>query len=120
MPVDDGEIPMTVIDMQNLSRHPPRATEDDCISEMEKCSLKDNESCHCLWEMMRAVHGIFHWMNTLTCVRKHRKCKAANIGSDDEGEVVDEQLLKLEKSAIPEEEEEQTKELETKEKVEKK
>jgi hypothetical protein len=103
------EAATTVIEAQPLTRHPPRTNDDDsddCISEMEKCSLKDNESCHCLWQMMRAVHGIFHWMNTLTCIRRHRKCKRGEADSEDDGGV-EKELSNLEKNTIKEEEEEE-------------
>lgn len=51
------------------------ALHDPCIDEMENCSLQESERCNCVWQLMRSVHAIFHWLNRITCVR-HRKHKS--------------------------------------------
>jgi hypothetical protein len=60
--------------------------DEDCISEMEKCSLQDSESCHCLWQMIRAAHGVFHWLNTLSCFRRRKRhsCEAHSAAKADQ------------------------------------
>lgn len=74
--------------------HSNNSDDEDCISELEKCSLQDNEKCHCLWQVLRAVHGIFHWLNTLTCIR-HRRNKCDEDGKQRSSSLENEQELEL-------------------------
>lgn len=57
------------------SREALKRSESECIEELENCSLQENEKCNCLWQIIRALHGVFHWLNTLTCIRHGRSCK---------------------------------------------
>jgi hypothetical protein len=62
----------------------------DCVEELENCSLKDNERCNCIWQIMRVVHGIFHWLNSITCVRrKHRPATVDDVEAARATEMID-------------------------------
>lgn len=70
--------PTTAIQISN-HRH-------ECVDEMENCSLKDNERCNCVWQMMRAVHGIFHWINSVSCVHRRKRCRSSSSIASQRGE----------------------------------
>lgn len=94
------------------SRDALRRSESECIEELENCSLQENEKCNCLWQVIRALHGVFHWLNTLTCIRHGRSCKdkrkdqtvnveegAIGLSSISEEDMVEEKLDSMEKFA---------------------
>lgn len=72
-----ASIPVTTVAERGHALHDP------CIDEMENCSLQENERCNCVWQLMRSVHAIFHWLNRISCVR-HGKCKSHGTEEHDE------------------------------------
>lgn len=69
-------IPVTTVAERGHALHDP------CIDEMENCSLQENERCNCVWQLMRSVHAIFHWLNRISCVR-HGKCQSHGDEQDE-------------------------------------
>lgn len=69
----------------------------ECVEELDRCSLKDNERCHCFWQMLRTAHGISHWINALSCLRRRKHEHRGEDPCVDEGtEMRDVELVGVE------------------------
>lgn len=51
----------------------------DCSIEIERCSLQTDERCHCVWNVFRMLHALFHWLRDFRCCYRNSTTKTSEV-----------------------------------------